>query len=456
MVEGLTSIQQPTQGQLEGSRKIATRVVAGGPPARTAGSKSKLVALGAHLARRPITSSHAQRILVTLAERPYPFPSRTRKSSSPAPKILRGQPLGKIGRRQDLFASWRAFRQSRPARCDDMVRASTAGYHRDRDAGDPSAPRRLLPSARQRPAGRDGGTGRRRPGPPHPLLGRGPCGQLGDLEMGRRGAVRDARPVRCPPAVLCGVGRRHHHIAVDDTRARGRRIARAGPRCGGNVRRDRVLPGGGYAVPRHPCADARREPDVAPGPSRGQRTAAHVRDAAMGAVRDQGRIPRDHARGGRAMCRGRGRPRVDDADQRRARFPPHPLRADPPGPSADARRHGGSLPGDRWSRGPAESRQALCRARDRPPRRRGAALAGRGRAAEEHDHQLHDRRAFMEPATGRPARGSDGPHVRGHAWRDADGAAVGDRRLGRARSSGSLRRGGSPDRARQDRSHHGP
>src|SRR5262245_61467259 len=46
-----------------------------------------------------------QEILVTLAERPYPFPSRTRKSSSPAPKILRGQPFGKIGRRQDFCVS---------------------------------------------------------------------------------------------------------------------------------------------------------------------------------------------------------------------------------------------------------------------------------------------------------------------------------------------------------------
>src|SRR5262245_20692462 len=43
-----------------------------------------------------------QRIPVTLAERPHPFPSRTRKLSSPAPKILRGQPFGKIGRRRDF------------------------------------------------------------------------------------------------------------------------------------------------------------------------------------------------------------------------------------------------------------------------------------------------------------------------------------------------------------------
>ena len=41
-----------------------------------------------------------QETLVTLAERPHPFPSRTRQLSSPAPKILRGQPFGKIGRRQ--------------------------------------------------------------------------------------------------------------------------------------------------------------------------------------------------------------------------------------------------------------------------------------------------------------------------------------------------------------------
>src|SRR3989304_6209112 len=46
-----------------------------------------------------------QEILVTLAERPHPFPSRTRKLSSPAPKILRGQPFGKIGRRQDFCVS---------------------------------------------------------------------------------------------------------------------------------------------------------------------------------------------------------------------------------------------------------------------------------------------------------------------------------------------------------------
>ena len=49
---------------------------------------------------------------MTLAERPYPFPSRTRKSSSPAPKILRGQPFGRIGRRQDFCVSRRHHRSA--------------------------------------------------------------------------------------------------------------------------------------------------------------------------------------------------------------------------------------------------------------------------------------------------------------------------------------------------------
>jgi hypothetical protein len=37
---------------------------------------------------------------VTIAERPHPFPSRTRKLSSPAPMVLRGRPLGRVGRCQ--------------------------------------------------------------------------------------------------------------------------------------------------------------------------------------------------------------------------------------------------------------------------------------------------------------------------------------------------------------------
>src|SRR4026209_2065288 len=44
-------------------------------------------------------------IPVTLAERLHPFPSRTRKLSSPAPKILGGPLPGKIGRRRGFHFS---------------------------------------------------------------------------------------------------------------------------------------------------------------------------------------------------------------------------------------------------------------------------------------------------------------------------------------------------------------
>src|SRR3954469_7662224 len=57
-------------------------------------------------------------ILVTLAERPHPFPSRTRKLSSPAPKILRGQPFGKIGRRQDFCVTGIVIRSQTRPQCD--------------------------------------------------------------------------------------------------------------------------------------------------------------------------------------------------------------------------------------------------------------------------------------------------------------------------------------------------
>src|SRR5207249_7321477 len=86
----------------------------------------------------PITSS--SRILVTLAERPYPFPSRTRKSSSPAPKILRGQPFGKIGRRQDLVLSGEfAARAAADRLCcrDDRGRSGHSARRTDARPGHP-------------------------------------------------------------------------------------------------------------------------------------------------------------------------------------------------------------------------------------------------------------------------------------------------------------------------------
>src|SRR5437016_1052091 len=98
MVEGLTtSASDPGSGTE--NRDIGSQATQ-----RDRRSHFSAPALAQSSARtQPITSS--SRILVTLAERPYPFPSRTRKSSSPAPKILRGQPFGKIGRRQDLVHS---------------------------------------------------------------------------------------------------------------------------------------------------------------------------------------------------------------------------------------------------------------------------------------------------------------------------------------------------------------
>src|SRR4030066_879472 len=40
------------------------------------------------------------RLSVAMAERKHPFPSRTRKLSSPAPMVLRGYPRGRVGRRR--------------------------------------------------------------------------------------------------------------------------------------------------------------------------------------------------------------------------------------------------------------------------------------------------------------------------------------------------------------------
>ena len=73
-----------------------------------------------------------QQILVTLAERPYPFPSRTRKLSSPAPKILRGQPFGKIGRRRDFCVSGGSRAASRRSRGAGYPRPMTGRRDRRR------------------------------------------------------------------------------------------------------------------------------------------------------------------------------------------------------------------------------------------------------------------------------------------------------------------------------------
>ena len=90
---------------------------------------------------------HSVRILVTQAERPHPFPSRTRKLSSPAPKILRGQLLGNIGRRQDPFDS---FNKRAPILC---VGSGALPYHAAHGTGHPVAGSRASDRARTSRAG---------------------------------------------------------------------------------------------------------------------------------------------------------------------------------------------------------------------------------------------------------------------------------------------------------------
>ena len=113
MVEGLTATA-PYQGSGGCGREVTSTQreiedlrwrprsdacgVAPSPCRNVASSLCEFVAVNL----RTRIDSQTQEILVTLAERPHPFPSRTRKLSSPAPKILRGQPFGKIGRRQDF------------------------------------------------------------------------------------------------------------------------------------------------------------------------------------------------------------------------------------------------------------------------------------------------------------------------------------------------------------------
>jgi hypothetical protein len=102
MVEGLTS-SATDQGSVAGGPRAPC------PQGRLSGlsrdrrSIHRSMPAGAGAASPNDIQTH--QILVTLAERPHPFPSRTRKLSSPAPKILRGQPFGNIGRRQDFCVS---------------------------------------------------------------------------------------------------------------------------------------------------------------------------------------------------------------------------------------------------------------------------------------------------------------------------------------------------------------
>jgi hypothetical protein len=52
---------------------------------------------------RPSASRFFMFFLVAMPERPHPFPSRTRKLSSPGPMVLQGRPCGRVGCRRGFF-----------------------------------------------------------------------------------------------------------------------------------------------------------------------------------------------------------------------------------------------------------------------------------------------------------------------------------------------------------------
>jgi hypothetical protein len=161
--------------------------------------------------------------LVTLAERPHPFPSRTRKLSSPAPKILRGQPFGNIGRRQDFCVfrapacrPWASPRRSRARlrrrypwhddRADRARRAAPAiGAERDGARRD----RLILVAERRSTRGRRPGANCRPAG----------AGLVSDERRrgGRRApdtGVARPTPVRAHHAGRCGSRPRELRVAI--------------------------------------------------------------------------------------------------------------------------------------------------------------------------------------------------------------------------------------------------
>ena len=195
MVEGLTFFSTD-QGSHAGGLGSPGRDCA-----RKNNSKSKPSIAGARADQFQVcrvvaaeTTIQTHEILVTLAERPHPFPSRTRKLSSPAPKILRGQPFGKIGRRQDFCVSG-PLAPSPTAK----VRAGPAPHPPPGEGV--KCPQASLPL----PFSWGGGEGRRGGGGGFPILGppsrggeRGGC--LRRVSSGHDCACRRSRPGPATPA----------------------------------------------------------------------------------------------------------------------------------------------------------------------------------------------------------------------------------------------------------------
>ena len=164
---------------------------------------------------------------MTLAERPHPFPSRTRKSSSPAPKILRGQPFGKIGRRQDFCVSGASRRSA-------AVRPRASGHRRLR------RPRRPRPVSCAPMTAVEPASAHPPPRPPMRTAGAAPTPATRSariLAVGRRRLAEPtpSRDHRCGAVDAAGpAGRREAAPAVPDRRprraARPTSAARARPR----------------------------------------------------------------------------------------------------------------------------------------------------------------------------------------------------------------------------------
>ena len=270
----------------------------------------------------PITSR--RRILVTLAERPHPFPSRTRKLSSPAPKILRGQPFGKIGRRQDFCVSGAGLR---PPSAD----ASTADDIRRRTP-DRAASRPALPPAVSSPRTADVRDG-------CPFLAARPAAGGWPADRDHRCAASDAavRLALEKQRRLCLTAstRLCDHPASRRQRARPRRArARRARRAGGHRPDHPVIEVARGAAARLPVPRSRPRPLArrSAGPARSRRLFALASRDSGGwrhAGAGDGRRPRRvavrsaiAARDPRPRRRARGRPTPSPCRARRASTPP--------------------------------------------------------------------------------------------------------------------------------------
>ena len=313
---------------------------------------------------------------MTLAERPHPFPSRTRKLSSPAPKILRGQPFGKIGRRQDFCVSG----GRRPGRALAAVTARSAPRLSFEPMTDDGRARGATPSA---PVD----AGRRAAGPPVTHL---PVPRSSPTAAG--GAPSPSREHRCaavtPPDRRSAL-EKQRRLCLRPTTRRARRYLAAGEATARRSPRDARVPAdrpddarSSSTAAGSPLADPGASvgpPGDRPGRSSSLLMVARVRGVLIA------RSPGSRPAGGRCGVGGR--------DRRRRRAPTLAA-ADAPTPTADP---------DAERRAPAPAR------RRRPSRRRRPTPKPTPRQPATPDLQgqagRHAERR-SPPGSGRPSRRS--------------------------------------------------